>query len=383
MVSKKHWAPSAEVTIGRVTQFGTGGWEVSCSLKPQGICPDCGTRSKTRHGWRHRGLQDFPAHGAAVTLKLRVCKWRCGSPDCRRHTFSDEIQAVAMPHARRTLRAAQIINHLGHATGGRPAERLLHRLGIGVSDDTVLRQLKRCARESAPPPRIIGIDDWSWRKATRYGTIIVDLERRAVVDILHDRIVESCTEWLRCHPEIETISRDRCGLYAQAARQGAPQALQVADRFHLVQNLRMAIEEQMNLSGRATGRALLSDEDNISTAAHLQRARLAYRTSREEIFTTIHALRDKGMSFSEIERQTGFRRRSVAKWLAFKTPPDRRRATLNPTSPWYFEEFLARRWKDGNHSGRQMFRRSSSKAIPGVTRTSSDCLQHGAALKSR
>ena len=167
--------------------------------------------------------------------------------------------------------------------------------------------------------------------------------------------MESCTEWLRRHPEIEVISRDRCGLYAQAARQGAPQALQVADRFYLVQNLRMAIEEQMNMHGRATGRALLSGADNISTDFHLLRSRLAHRKSREEIFATIHTLRDQGLSCSEIELQTGFRRRSVAKWLAFKTPPDRRRAALKPKSPWYFEDVLARCWKDGNRRGRQLF----------------------------
>lgn len=191
----------------------------------------------------------------------------------------------------------------------------------------------RATRDNAPHARVIGVDDWSWRKSQNYGTIIVDLERRSIVDILEDRNVESCTEWLRRHPEIEVISRDRCGLYAQAARQGAPQALQVADRFHLVQNLRMAIEEQMNMYGRATGRALLSDADNISTDSHLLRSRLAHRKSREEIFATIHALREQGLSCSEIERRTGFRRRSVAKWLAFEVPPDRRRATLKPTSP--------------------------------------------------
>jgi transposase len=272
---------------------------------------------------------------------------------------------VSVPHSRRTARFAQIASHLGHAAGGRPAERLMHRLGIPISDDTILRQLKRSALDTAPPTKIIGVDDWSWRKSTRYGTIIIDLERRSVVDILEDRNVESCTEWLRRHPGIEIISRDRCGLYAQAARQGAPQALRVADRFHLVQNLRMAIEEQMNMHGRATGRALLSDADNISTDFHLQRARLAHRTSREEIFATIHALRDKGMSCSEIERQTGFRRRSVAKWLAFKTPPDRRRAALKPTSPWYFEEFLAQCWKDDNRRGRQLFREIQQKGYEG------------------
>jgi transposase len=129
----------------------------------------------------------------------------------------------------------------------------MQRLGMPVSDDTILRQLKRDATVAHrnSEVRVVGIDDWSWRRATSYGTIVVDLERRSVVDILDDRSVESAAKWLRSHPSVEVVSRDRCGLYAQAVREGAPQARQVADRFHLVQNLRSAIEEQMSLSGRA------------------------------------------------------------------------------------------------------------------------------------
>lgn len=143
-----------------------------------------------------------------------------------------------------------------HAAGGTPSERLSLQLRIRVSDETILRQLQ-CATQVAPPrARIIGIDDWSWRKSQTYETIIIDLERRAVIDVLEECDVVTCTDWLRRHPKVEVISRDRCGLYAQAARQGAPQAEQVADRFHIVQNLRTAIEEQVNLHGRVTGRAL-------------------------------------------------------------------------------------------------------------------------------
>lgn len=120
---------------------------------------------------------------------------------------------------------------MAHAAGGTPAERILRRLGIPVSDDTILRQLLRSTETGARSARVIGIDDWSWRKSQSYGTIIIDLERRAVIDVLEDRDVVTCTDWLKRHPEVEVISRDRGGLYAQSARQGAPQAAQVADRF--------------------------------------------------------------------------------------------------------------------------------------------------------
>ena len=233
----------------------------------------------------------------------------------------------------------------------------MQRLGMPVSDDTILRQLKRDTEVTHRNSeiRVVGIDDWSWRRATNYGTIMVDLERRSVVDILDDRSVESAAKWLRDRPSIEIVSRDRCGLYAQAAREGAPQAQQVANRFHLVQNLRSAIEEQMSLSGRATGRAMLSEDAFVDAATHRRRARLAHRQSRQKIFAILHALRQQGLSYSEIARQTGYERRSVAKWLKFEAPPDRRRAALKPTSPWYFETFLAQCWKDGNRCGRHLF----------------------------
>lgn len=142
--------------------------------------------------------------------------------------------------------------------------------------------------------------------------------------------------------------------FNQLVKKGAPQAKQVADRFHIVQNLRMAIEEQMNLHGRATGSALLSDADNISTASNLLKSRLAHRKSREKIFKTIHALRQQGLTCSEIGRRTGFPRRSVAKWLLFETPPDRKRAVLERSSAWYFEEYLRQSWANGIRSGNEL-----------------------------
>ncbi|OAP48493.1 transposase, partial [Sinorhizobium glycinis] len=244
----------------------------------------------------------------------------------------------------------------------------MRRLGLPVSDDTILRHLKRHAAGNRPiSSRIIGIDDWSWRRSWRYGTMIVDLERREVLDILQDRSVASTAQWLKRHPSVEIVNRDRCGLYAQAAREGAPQARQVADRFHLLQNLRIAIEEQMSLSGRATGRALRPDKDNepYADTTHRRRARHAHRQSRQVVFDAVHALRKEGLPCSEIARRTGYGRRSIAKWLTFDAPPARRRAALKPTSPLYFEAFLAECWTAGNRCGRHLFHDIQARGYTG------------------
>jgi hypothetical protein len=215
----------------------------------------------------------------------------------------------------------------------------MKRLGMPASDDTILRHLKRqVARLRAKTPvRVAGIDDWSWRKGRTYGTIIVDLERREVVDVLQDRTTAGTAEWLRQHPEVEIVSRDRCGLYARGAREGAPHARQVADRFHLLQNLRETIETQLSRADRATGRALLpesNDEDAATigcgpggrrdAAAHRHLTRQAHRRSRQAIFDQIHILRGAGASIRDITRQTGFGPRSIRKWLKFTAPPERR-----------------------------------------------------------
>ena len=251
---------------------------------------------------------------------------------------------------------AEIVGLVGHRMRGRPGENLMHRLGMPVSDDTILRQLKRGNPASIQKDaiRVVGIDDWSWRHSSRYGTIMVDLERHSVVDVLEDRSVESAKSWLEERPTIEVVSRDRCGLYAQAAREGAPQARQVADRFHLVQNLREAIKEQMSVYGHANVRPILSEDAMASARSQQRRARLAHRQSRQEIFDTLQALRQQGLTYSEIARRTGYERRSIANWLAFNAPRDRNRAALDPTSPLYFETFLAECWKNGNRVGRHL-----------------------------
>ncbi|MCR5860410.1 ISL3 family transposase [Mesorhizobium sp. J428] len=323
-------------------------------------------RSRHRHGWRKRTLQDLSVQGQVVNVQLTLSRWQCRHRECQRRTFTDRLPDIAAPYTRRTARMAAIVDLVGYSMGGRPAEHLMGRLGMPVSDDTILRQIKRRASVSIQDAvRVVGIDDWSWRRSTRYGTIMVDLERRAVVDILDDRSVASAKAWLQARPSIEVVSRDRCGLYAQASREGAPQARQVADRFHLVQNLRAAIKEQMSLCGHANVRPILSEDAIASTTAQHRRARLAHRQSRQEIFEMLHALRQQGLTYSEIARRTGFERRSVTNWLTSSAPRDRNRAALNPTSPLYFEAFLAECWKDGNRLGRHLFHDLKNRGYTG------------------
>jgi transposase len=291
---------------------------------------------------------------------LAVSQRGLRTPDIYRLAARDRVSSVA-----------DIVQLLGHGVGGRPAERLMKRLGMPVSDDTILRQLKRrvAARGPSTTVRVAGIDDWSWRKGCAYGTIVVDLERREVVDVLPDRSAAGTAQWLSQDPEVEIVSRDRCGLYPQGAREGAPQAQQVADRFHLLQNLREAIETQLRRADRPTGRALLppaKDEGESRTmmvssrdvqrdvAEHRKLTSHAHRRSRQAIFDQINTLREAGTSIRDIARETGFGPRSIRKWLKFSAPPDRRAAAPKPCSPAYFQDYLSRRWAEGCVRGRKL-----------------------------
>ncbi|WP_425336225.1 hypothetical protein [Sinorhizobium numidicum] len=182
-------------------------------------------------------------------------------------------------------------------------------------------------------------------------------------------------------------------MYAQAAREGAPQALQVADRFHLMQNLRVAIEEQMSLSGRATGRALLPDKRigsaqiDLSRDPHVdarhRRRRHAHRQSRQVVFDTVHALNEEGLSYSEIARRTGYGRRSIAKWLTFEAPPDRQKAALKRHRPCTSRRFSPRAGKMASAADGICSTISNSAATRAVSRISSGFSQAGAVRRDR
>jgi transposase len=200
-------------------------------------CPDCETLSTARKDTYRRRLQDLPIQGVPVRLERQITRWRCRNKQCARQSFAEPLDPSVPACGRRTWRVRELARLVGHAVGGRPAERLWHRLGSPQSDDTVLRTLKQeAAKREKSTLRVVGLDDGSWQQGRSDGTIVVDWERREVVDVLPDRSAETTAPWLRQHPEIEIISRDRCGLSAQGAKAGAPQARPVADRFHLLQN---------------------------------------------------------------------------------------------------------------------------------------------------
>jgi len=367
MKHKISWAPGPKVRVIGAELRG-GRWFVEAEGCGRPACPTCGTLSGSRHSSYSRRLQDLPAQGIPVTVWLRAGRWRCRNPRCAQQVFTERFPGVAAPFAQRTCRVIELVCLIGHAAGGRPGERLMDRFAMPASDDTILRQLKRKqGAEDLPAQsslRVVGIDDWAWRKGQSYGTILVDLERRTVIDLLPDRSAASAAAWLALHPGIEIVSRDRCGLYADAARRGAPKARQVADRFHLLQNLREAIARQLSRIGRpitaATADsavpAMCSSTDGQSDGKDQQQiARQARELARQSVFAQVRARYEAGSTVGDIVRDLGLNRKRVYKWIRLETLPARRPMAPKPTSPVAYQTYLASRWAEGCTHGRSLF----------------------------
>lgn len=200
-------------------------------------CPQCGQSSERVHSRYWRTLADLPWQGRQVEIRWLSRKFFCESAACPRRIFTERLPQVAASYAWRTPRLDTALTCLGFACGGSAGSRLTDRLGMVASPATILRLIRKSAVISRPVPRVLGVDDWSYRRGHRYGTILCDLERGQVVDLLPERSAESFQTWLEQHRQVEVISRDRGDPYIKGATAGAPQAVQVADRFHLIHNL--------------------------------------------------------------------------------------------------------------------------------------------------
>ena len=202
-----------------------------------GRCPTCGAHSGRVHSLHRRRLLDLPSHGHAVALRIQLRRFRCAAGNCPRRTFTERLPpAIAGRSGRRTARLDSLVRDLGIALGGRAGSALARRLMLPVGKDTVLRATRGRSPPDTTAARVIGIDEWAWRRRQRYGTLICDLERRRVVDLLPDREPATVRAWLSSHPGIRVVARDRAGGYAGAVAEAAPQATQVADRWHLMEN---------------------------------------------------------------------------------------------------------------------------------------------------
>ncbi len=327
-------------------------------------CPLCGRRSERVHSRYQRCLADLPLAGQPVRLMVDARRFYCDAVSCHQRIFTERFdEGVLAPWARRTARLDDIVHHLGLALGGRPAAGFARRLMLPVSNDTLLRVVrKRVNGQHTPPPAVIGVDDWAWRRNQRYGTIICDLERRKTIALLPDREPATLEAWLADQPQIDIVARDRGGGYALAVAKALPKAIQVADRWHLLENASQAfldaVRKSMRLIRVAIGAATISPD--LLTAAE----RLQYEgyLRREEASASILSLAKEGISIKEIVRRTGLSRSLVRRVLrgqrsdVFRV----RESSLEPYLSW-----LDAQWTAGTRNGTELWRQLKRQSPSG------------------
>ncbi len=325
------------------------------ALDTAGRCPSCSSTTSRIHSRYIRILLDLPLGGRAVRLVVLARRFRCSVAACSQRIFTERFGSdILRPWARRTARVDDLVHHLGLALGGRPAASFARRLMLAVSNDTLLRLVRRRACPPAEAPRIVGIDDWAWRKNQRYGTLICDLERRQVVRLLPDREAATTQAWLAGHPQITVVARDRSGGYALAAARALPDAMQVADRWHLMENASRAFLEAVRQSMRPIRQVMETTTLNPELLTAAERLQYDGYLRREDTNTTILEQATAGMTIREIVRKTGHSRGLVRRVLrgqrsdVFRT----RESSLELHLPW-----LDAQWAAGDRNGAGLWRR--------------------------
>lgn len=332
-------------------------------------CPLWTRRSKRVHSIYHRIVADLPVAGRQLILRLRVRRFRCDARRCPRAIFAERFPKLVAAYGRRTLSQRAALEAIGFALGGSAGARLASRLGSPVGRATLLRVLRAADVPVRPAPSVLGIDDWAFRKGHRYGTILVDLERRHIVDLLEDRRAATVASWLSQHPGLEVVSRDRAAAYAEAARKGAPQAVQVVDRWHLIQNLVEALERCLLRFRSALKTAEGMDDSPLGASPNPPEADLVPWQQRAEAtsqqkhaskvarYERMRVLRNAGFTVRDIAEIVGATRPTVYRYLALGGPPERQRPQRSKhrvLAP--YEPYLIRRWAEGCRNRSRLFR---------------------------
>jgi transposase len=333
-------------------------------------CPICNRSSARVHSRYTRKLADLPWQGRRVLIHVRARRFHCGNATCTRRIFAERLPGEHGPRAQRTARLGDVQRHVALALGGAPGARLVERLGMPTSRDTLLRLVCRRPAERVVAPRVIGVDEWAWRRGHRYGTVLVDLERRRIVDLLPDREADSFAAWLREHPGVEVIARDRGAGFADGGRRGAPAAVHVADRWHLLENCSAALLEvvkrhQPRLREAATRmrrhdaavdpeprteEARTGEPPPMTCAQKLQWDGWQRRLRRHEAVMEQHR---QGVPIKQICRNLAISRTLVRRWVRGAVPELNRPRMDSLKS---HREFLERRWADGCHNAARLWR---------------------------
>ena len=353
---------------------------VVATTASEAFCPLCQSRSQSIHSRYVRVVADLPWGGWAVRLELHVRRFFCQNQECKRQIFTERLPEVVAPSARRTTRLCDLLTLIGFAMGGEAGNCLVERMGLEASPETLLRLVRQQEERQVPTPRVLGVDDFCFCRRRSYGAILIDLERQIPIDLLPDREAETFKKWLLAHPGVEIISRDRGGAFAEGARQGAPKARQIADRWHLLSNLSDAMQGFFltkqpllkSLTSQPEAKAPSESEQpelapwHTGMTKHTEEKSQCLHQQRVELYHQIHDLAAKKIDVANMARQLGVSRQTIYNYLQMKQPPERTRINLGGRrliDP--YKDYLIQRWNEGCRSAQQMYREIKEQGYTG------------------
>ncbi len=354
-----------------------------CSTLFSVPCPSCQTMAERLHSRYQRTVADMSCGGQHVVLHLTVRRMLCPNPDCPYTVFAERFPGLVRVYARMTDRLIAALQQMGLATTGESGSRLAQTLAMPISPDTLLRRILDLPVPDVGFVPIVGVDDWAWRKGQRYGSIVVDLVQHRVVALLEERSSTSVSAWLATHPEVTIVCRDRGSAYIEGATQGAPQAMQVADRWHLLHTLRETAEQVLERHRAAlhtivAASASPTNQDVIPPVARDERLRLERRAKRYATFERVLVLDRLGWHYPQIAQDVGVSVRTISRYLTSQQFPERfrrtRRSQLVPFMP-----YLRQRWEEGCHNASQLWRELQGQGFPGsqsLVASYLTCLRH-------
>lgn len=329
-----------------------------------GYCPLCQAVSSQVHSYYERTVSDLPISGKRVSLCIRVRRFFCQQAACPRKVFAERFGSCLKPYQRRLERTNQQIQTIGLMIGGKPTEKIARVIGLPVSASTVLRVLRKTALPVETAPTAVGVDDFAFKKGHTYGTILVDLQRRAPIDLLPDREGKTLEVWLQAHAGIQILTRDRSSVYAAAMTAACPQAVQVADRWHLLKNLSENLERLLdsqrtliNQAAQEVNQSLTppAQEPLIISTEIMQLPVEAIPTEkRYDKYRQVKQLQQDGHPMRTIARHLGMSRRTVKKYFtqeSFTPKTKTKRANLLE-----FERYLRQCWQAGETNGKSLLK---------------------------
>ena len=348
------------------------------SRSVQAKCPACGTGSQRVHSYYHRSPRDLPTSGRAVQLRLRVRRFRCLNAQCPKKTFAEPLPDLLAPIARRTNRLTILLHIFAIQSGGEPGARLLKAVGTKVSPDTLLRLAKAEMAQKCVVPSILGVDDFAFRRGLKYGTLLIDWQRHCPVDLLPDRTAETFAAWLRAHPGVQWISRDRSGEYARGAQLGSPSAQQVMDRWHVIKNWREALERVVS---RVYPRLKQRQDQSRSTPfPKRKKPRTLHEHVTSELSRQLRLARyeqvleyyQQGLPIAQIAQHLHLARGTIYKYLAADSFPERSPRSATPGTGKLiapYTAYLRERCAQGCQNAQQLYREIQVQGFSGNPRT--------------